>query len=365
MRVCFAVCSLGIGHATRSLPIIRRLVDDGHEVHLISYGRPMLVLKEELGSRVRYFSVPDYQIHFDSDPGKFFPLFLASIPSFIKAMFHEYHEFLGLHQRYGYDIVISDSRYGVFKDDVPSYLITHQVRILNPMNWAILEYGTENWSKYFLTCFNKILVPDFEKNDLSGRLSHGMKTIEPEKIEYVGILTDFNKKKMENDIDYLISISGPGGPRKDLQGTVMEQVADLDGRKIITLGMPEARSGRIHSMERGLDNAEVYNYLPKSLKENVMNRSDLMISRSGYSTLMDLVALEKKALFIPTPQQTEQEYLSMYHNKKRTFLSVDQEKLDLKKDVARARSYSGIKSRPSVKSTINKVMDVITSSGRA
>ena len=44
--------------------------------------------------------------------------------------------------------------------------------------------------------------------------------------------------------------------------------------------------------------------------ETAINESELILSRSGYTTIMDLAKLGKKAFFIPTPGQYEQLYLS-------------------------------------------------------
>ena len=44
--------------------------------------------------------------------------------------------------------------------------------------------------------------------------------------------------------------------------------------------------------------------------ETAFNESELVLSRSGYTTVLDLAKLGKKAFFIPTPGQYEQEYLA-------------------------------------------------------
>ncbi len=102
-------------------------------------------------------------------------------------------------------------------------------------------------------------------------------------------------------------------------------------------------------------------FLTKEKREDFLNRSKLVISRSGYSTILDLTVIGAKALMTPTPGQIEQEYLSQYHNKKGTFYSVNQSNIDLKKDVEIAKKTTGIKRKCDVKKTVENIINVISS----
>ena len=90
-----------------------------------------------------------------------------------------------------------------------------------------------------------------------------------------------------------------------------------------------------------------------------MNRSRLMITRPGYTTIMELAVLGKKALLIPTPGQTEQVYLASYHSKKGNFYSVSQEKLNLARDVEEAKRYPGIRVRFIPGKAEQKFMEIV------
>ena len=120
------------------------------------------------------------------------------------------------------------------------------------------------------------------------------------------MLSDFKKKKIKQDIDYLISISGPEPQRTMLEEKLLPQLDDLKGKVVLTLGKTE-------SMDK-LDkkDIETYSFLPKEKREEYLNRSKLVISRSGYSTILDLAVIGTKALMTPTPGQIEQEYLGRY-----------------------------------------------------
>ena len=198
-------------------------------------------------------------------------------------------------------------------------------------------------------------MPDYKENSLSGDLSHNLRKIDENRIHYVGALSDFKKKKTKNDIDYLISISGPEPQRTLLEKKLLSQVDELKGNIVITLGKTEEM--QIINKE----NIKVYSFLEKEAREDLLNRSKLVVSRSGYSTIMDLAVLGKKALMTPTPGQIEQEYLSQYHNNKKTFYSVNQESLDLKRDVEIAEKTTGIQRECNVDKTLKNIMDVIYS----
>jgi UDP-N-acetylglucosamine transferase subunit ALG13 len=190
---------------------------------------------------------------------------------------------------------------------------------------------------------------------LSGDLSHNLNRIDEKKLHYVGVLSDFKKKKMKQDIDYLISISGPEPQRTMLEEKLLPQVNDLNGKIIITLGKTEAKNNFNNK------NIETYSFLPKEKREDLLNRAKLVISRSGFSTILDLAVIGTKALMTPTPGQIEQVYLGQYHNKKGTFYSVNQDRLELKKDVEIAKKTTGVIRNCDVNKSVENIIKIINS----
>jgi len=63
MQIIYGVCSWGLGHATRSLPIMRKLISEGHELAIISNGRTLELLKKELGKKLVMTSAYDPFFH--------------------------------------------------------------------------------------------------------------------------------------------------------------------------------------------------------------------------------------------------------------------------------------------------------------
>ena len=197
------------------------------------------------------------------------------------------------------------------------------------------------------------MVPDYKENNLSGDLSHNLKRIDEDAIHYVGVLSDFTKRPMKKDIDYLISISGPEPQRSMLEEKLAASVNELEGNVVMTLGKAETYS--IVKKKQ----LTTYSFVTKELREELLNKAKLVVSRSGYSTIMDVAVVGTKALFIPTPGQIEQEYLSQYHNSLGTFHSVSQDAIDLKADVKIAAGKTGITRECDVKKTVENILTIL------
>jgi UDP-N-acetylglucosamine:LPS N-acetylglucosamine transferase len=140
-----------------------------------------------------------------------------------------------------------------------------------------------------------------------------------------------------------------------LEEKLLPQVDNLNGKTVVTLGKTES----IDKFNK--KGVETYSFLPKDKREEFLNRTKLVISRSGYSTILDLAVIGAKALMIPTPGQVEQEYLGHYHNKKNTFYSVNQDKIDIKNDIKIAKKTTGIKRECNVNKTVENIINIVTS----
>lgn len=337
MRILFGICSWGLGHAVRDLPLLKRMIRGGHQISIVGRGRSLEFVKKELGSDCVFYNVPDYSPVYSK---KSFSVvkFVGRFPIYLNELRREHRRIEELVSKESYDRIISDSRFGVFHPDIPSFLIFHQLRFIAPGRVKIFEKATEGFNYLSGRNFKKILVPDLEKENLSlsGDLSHNVYYFKRNKIDYLGVLCDFKKRKVPQDIDYFISISGPEPQRTMLEKKILPQLSSLRGRTVVALGKPEEKKNICY---RG---ARVFSYLDRQKQEEMMNRSRLIIARSGYTTLMELAVLGKKALLIPTPGQTEQIYLAEYHFKKGNFYRVSQEDVSLARDVREAERYPGI-----------------------
>ncbi len=360
MRILYAVCSLGLGHATRSLPLIKALLEKGESVYILSHGNALNLLKRELGDKVSsYIDFPDYP-PLERGWGRhdFYLILFKDLIKTAGIIFQERLKTRELVKKYKIDRVISDGRYGIFSLSIPSFLISHQLRFMVDFFMELIKIGGELGNGIHFLNFRRILVPDYKEYEesLSGDLSHNLRFIPKKKIEYLGILSSYKKLNIEEDIDYLFVISGFIKDKKgSLIMTLREQAKGLPGKKVFLLGDPSEE--RVVYDEK--HNITLYTYVSGEKRVELMNRAKFIISRSGYTTIMDLTELEKQALFIPTPGMSEQMYLGKFHKERGTFYSVEQEKVDLVKDIEIAKKYKGIKGMDKTSVSIEKFLEII------
>ena len=174
-----------------------------------------------------------------------------------------------------------------------------------------------------------------------------------ERVFYSGILSGTRQLACTRDLDYLIVISGPEPQRSFLEKVILSKIGDLDGSGVVLLGSPQRPKA---ATRRG--NWICVSYVSTEEKAELMNRARCVICRSGYTTLMELAELEKdRALLIPTPGQTEQEYLSWYYKEKGWYHSQDQGHLDLLDDVEKTHKYHGFPAMPKTTENVHRLYD--------
>jgi len=348
MKILFGVFDWGIGHATRDIPLITELLKT-NEVHVISTGRALTLLNGHFGNRCTYYDVPSVYPPYTRTP--FFTLtFAFFLPKMIRSLQYareKSQEIIGGN----FDRVISDCRYDVYDTPDNSFLINHQLRFKTP-------FGAERILEKLLASrmkrYKYVIVPDFEEQSLSGRLSHGLRYVSEDKIKYIGILSHLRKLDVAEDIEYFISVSGPEPQRTVLQQKMIDQSSQLEGKVVIAGGIPESTATRSYGTR------QFCSFLNAEQQENVMNRAKFIIARPGYTTVMELAELGKKrALFLPTPGQTEQEYLARYYEKQRYFHSVSQYGLQLKKAVEDAKEFTGLRPLWKTEQSVREFMRVI------
>ncbi|RLF48405.1 MAG: glycosyltransferase [Thermoplasmata archaeon] len=353
MKIAVAICSWGIGHATRMLPILRALVQEC-DLRVYSHGRALDALKKELGDSAAYNQLPDYPSPYTKS-SMIVPRLLLNSPRMIKVMVME-HE-IAENECDDCDVIISDTRYGFYSTRVPSYFVVSQLRYIAPGRIRALEVLTERFTEFFRKKYRAVLVPDTEDGALGGDLTTNLSYVSLDNIRYIGPLSDFRPIECAQDVDVLISITGPEPQRTLFEKRVFAQVHELDARIVITLGKSEDCA----SFDKNAlpDNVTVYTYLNRDERNLLMNRSKVIVSRSGYSTIMDLAVLGKKALYIPTPGQTEQEYLAKYHESLGYCPYVEQKRLHLSDNLKVVREYRGYGTNFNPSDSVKRALSVI------
>jgi uncharacterized protein (TIGR00661 family) len=333
-KVVYGVFDWGLGHATRSKPLIEELLKKNCKVDIITTGRALKVLQGHFGKNINeYHDLPSIASPY-TDSKHFCLSFIMKSPEMLNSLRKARKLSEKIIDGNDYDLIISDCRYDVYGKKKKSFLINHQLRFKAPAGG---ETAVEAWLAYRMSRFNRVLVPDYPgKNNLSGKLSHKLLFLANKKIAYLGHISHVQRKDVPKDIDYFIMITGPEPQRSILEKKVLKQCSDLKGRIVIAGGNPDSQ----HTMDDS--NVEYHSYLPGEKVEDCLNRSKFVVTRSGFTSMMELAELGiKKALLIPTPGQTEQEYLAKLYEKKGYYHHVDQERLNLAKDIETARGFEG------------------------
>jgi len=335
VRILYAVCAWGLGHATRSLPILRRLVAD-HRVIVYSDGPALVLLRAELGDAPIFVEAPPYPNIFR---GSLALGFFARAPALVRAMRAEHRATEALVGEHGVDRVVSDSRWGVSSRRAPSVFISHHLKQLAPRRLRAAEYLTEavTWRAVHGR-YRRILVPDVaDGGGLSGRLAHGLRFWDADEIRYVGPLSDVTPRPVQHDVDTLVVLGGPEPNRSRLERRMLPDLAGLAGRTVVLRGLP-AGTGP----DWPLRGVEARPHARKAERDRLFSAARLIVGRSGYTTVMDATAVGARALFIPMRGHTEQEYLAARMERLGLAHGVTERRLDLVRDAAIAARLPGL-----------------------
>lgn len=349
--ILIAPLDWGLGHATRCIPIIQSLKNQGHQIIVAVNKQQQHLLEKEI-SQIQFIFLEGYQITYSKSKYFFEIKILAQIPKILFKIYNEQQWLKKLIHAKKIDLVISDNRFGLFSKKVPCIFITHQLEIQAPFEWMRAIIQKINYA--FINQFQQCWVPDFEgENNMAGSLSHPKKLLQIP-THYLGNLSRFKiKTNPIKKYDVCILLSGPEPQRTLLEEKLIHQCSSINNKKIIFLrGLPDTKKSIC------IAGVEVFNHLPHDSLEEVLNASEFIISRSGYTSVMELLSLQKKAILIPTPAQTEQEYLAAYLFKKKITLSYSQNVFDMNEALKEAANFNYQKN-VNVPFNSNKLLELI------
>lgn len=289
----------GLGHVTRCIPIINALLKANYKVLLASDGAALLLLQKEFPT-LTAIELPSYEITYPNKGEHFKWKLLWKLPNIRKAIASEKKIVEGMVAEETIDGIISDNRLGVFSKKVPTVFITHQLNVLS----GNTSYFSSKIHQKIIKKFDECWVPDVDGIvNLSGKLGH-LKDLNPN-TKYIGPLSRFQKKELPIKYDILALISGPEPQRSLFEEKLFEELKGIEKTVLLVRGVLESEQKTTHQ-----ENITTVNFMQSAELENAINQSSIVVSRSGYTTILDLAALEKKAFFVPTPGQYEQKYLA-------------------------------------------------------
>ena len=339
MKILIAPLDWGLGHTTRCIPLIAYLRTLGHQVFAAASGASARLLSDNFPG-LELLPLEGYQIQYSKYKNAFAAKIIVQIPKILAAIKKE-HRWLATQQNiHKFDLVISDNRYGLYHHKVPSVIMTHQLqilsgkgqwadRILQHMHYPLLEKFNTTW-----------VVDEAGADHLSGKLAHPGKL--PRNASYIGLLSQFTGRKANRNPagepgHILVLLSGPEPMRGQLEGILLQQATALTTYRFSFVAGNPLGSQREHLPKH----IRYVTHLPATQLLQELNDASLVICRSGYSTLMDLAVLGKKALLIPTPGQTEQEYLAGHLEQMHYYTVREQSTVQLVTDIPLALSAKG------------------------
>lgn len=327
IRILVCPLNWGLGHASRVVPVIHELIKKEYSVIIAADGNALEFLKNEF-PRLKTIRFKSYNINYSKKNSQVFKMALL-IPQLVNWTVREHFLLKKIVKDEKIDVVISDNRYGLWNKKTYTVFITHQLNILFPGILSVFEPVTRQIVKLIVKKYDECWVPDYgESFNLSGKLSHLSKKYSNR--YFIGPLSRFafyaNNKGIKK-YDVLFILSGPEPQRTILENIFIQSVHGKELKVALVRGVnlkfQDIRENRV-SFFGMLNTPGLY---------ELIQRSELVICRSGYSSVMDLVSLNKKAVLIPTPGQTEQEYLAKYLSDSGLFFYMKQNEFSVEKAI--------------------------------
>lgn len=314
-NILVAPLNWGIGHATRCMPIIKILEKNEFNVIIATSGRSLDLLLKEFPNN-EFIKLEDYNVKYYA----YLPMsinMLIQIPKILLGICKERKHLESIIKDFKIEGVISDNRYGLYSRAIPSIFITHQLEIQAP----IFKNLIKKINYFFINKFTQCWIPDYKEHGLAGELSHPEE--KRENHIYIGPLSRFNNNKQETKFDILAIVSGPEPQRSIFEEILTKQLKLHKKKALLLQGKPDTE------FSREINNLTIKSHMTSEELNRVILQSNLIICRSGYSTIMDLVKLQKNAILVPTPGQTEQKYLAKFLSKSNNFQFQNQKEFKL------------------------------------
>ncbi|MDR2834903.1 MAG: hypothetical protein LBV69_01700 [Bacteroidales bacterium] len=319
-NILFCPLNWGLGHATRDVPIIKTLLQLEHNVIIGGDGLSIELLKNYFPKQ-KYIKIYSPSLKYGRK-NSFSFLFYCY---FARYVFSEIYEKIVLYKiikKHNIDVIFSDNRFGLFSNKIKTFFISHQLNVFLDVKQKKKSFLPSKVNTYFMKKFDFCLIPDIENKNfsLAGRLSENTENINT---FYIGAISRFSKKSIieESKIKYkfLCILSGPEPQRSILENLLISKFQKSFFNILIIRGLPNycERKSKIN-------NISFLNYCDDIELLNYFNISEKIICRSGYTSILDLAKIGRRAILIPTPKQPEQEFLAERMKNVHHFLKIKQ-----------------------------------------
>ncbi len=354
--VLVAPLNWGLGHATRIVPIVEVLLNHNSKVIVAADKRSYEFLKQRFPD-IEIIRFPGFEPEYTSNVSMVLKMVFSFPSMLIKA--RKAHKLLQkIIAHHHVDIIISDNRFEAYSKDAYNVFITHQLNIQTNGLQKIFKPIITKFIYNYIKHYDELWIPDYEdpEQNLSGKLSH-LKRFPVKNYHFISPLSRFEPDMYKAEIeenDLLVILSGPEPQRTKLENLLVKQVLQSNLKTTILQSKPEENKNILKENVRFISHAS-----DKQIAE-LIKAAKMIISRPGYSTVMDLSVFGKKAIFIPTPGQTEQEYLANKLKNQAYCYYEKQELFDLKRSLKESEKYNGLPKLNLSKSLENHIRQLLS-----
>jgi uncharacterized protein (TIGR00661 family) len=300
-KILLSVLNWGMGHVSRSISIVQQLLNQNNKL-FIACSENQRVIFNSYFPEINYINHCDYPFQFKGN-GNFEKDLLLSSYKLYKRLKKEKIEVAEMVFTHTIDLVISDHRYGFITEKCPSIFITHQLNL--PIKWY--SKWVDYIHKNLLKKFNHIWILDTPTSKFAGKLSvnHHFKNA-----YYIGIHSRFSlypKEEIKTETVVIVS-----GPEPYAQQFFEEQIksATSKNEKTIIITPRNYRNPLPYN-----NNIEIKQSINWKEIDSIILKAKKIISRAGYSTIMDIQIVGCNSELTPTPKQSEQAYLEIINKK--------------------------------------------------
>lgn len=350
----------GLGHATRCIPIVKKMLSAGFKVIMAAEGDQKILLQKEF-PHLEILHLKGYRLQYAKTRLGTLAKIIFQIPKILMAINTEKRWLENVITIKHLDAVISDNRFGLYNHQITSIFITHQLHIKTLLG-KFIDTRVQTMNYRFINRFTQCWVPDLAGTcSLAGDLSHPTR-LPNTPVRYIGFLSRIKKQPEPVSGQLLVLLSGPEPQRTIVETMLLHQLNHYAGKVVLVRGLPTAAADSIADTP----SLTVFNYLSGIELQQVINEAGVVISRPGYSTVMDLLPLGKKCIFIPTPGQAEQEYLAAYLSARGFAIAGHQHNFSLAKLLEQAQqlalaNLTGLTATDNVSPAIDELLAVIAS----
>jgi hypothetical protein len=338
-KVLIAPLDWGLGHATRCIPVITALIELGYHVTIATDGPHAIILREAFPN-LTFLKLKGYGIRYSKNAAGFALKMLVQVPRILYNIFKEFWWLHTTNRNQHFDLIISDNRLGFFHHKIPSVFITHQLNLQTPFSWStnLLQWMQYTWFKLFYTM---VWVPDMQgAQSLSGIL--GNPSLKPSlPVWYMNCLSrlkDYASHSVHEQQPADVFLGIVSGPEP--QRSIFQEILWLEGNQLHQPFKLIAGTAGQHNNQAVSEYGSIVPHLGGPALVKAIENAKYIISRGGYTSLMELIPLNKPLILVPTPGQTEQIYLAKRWQEKGWAITYDQTEFHLETALKAAANFN-------------------------